>query len=156
MKRSPTLLLRGAIFLIGLAVLALCIFILPHPTRAELNGDFDYGFVLLGLYITTVPFFIALYQALRLLSYIDSGKAFSNASVTALKHIKRCALGISSIYAISLPYVFYLADIDDAPGMFAVWLVITFAAFVVTIVVAILQRLLQNAVDIQLENDLTV
>jgi hypothetical protein len=155
-KRSSTLLLRGAIFLIGLAVLAICIFILPPFIGAELTGDFDYGFILLGLYVTTVPFFFGLYQALQLLRYIDSGKAFSSVSVTALKRIKYCAFGIAGVYTASLPYVFHLADMDDAPGMFAVWLVVTFAAFVITVSVAILQRLLQDAVDIQSENELTV
>ena len=55
-----------------------------------------------------------------------------------------------------MPYVFYLADMDDAPGLVAIGLVIVFASFVIGAFAAVLQKLIQNAVEIKSENDLTV
>lgn len=65
MKRE-TLFLKFAVVLMGLPVLALCIFVLPEIAEffAELNPKLDilqYPF-LIGLYVTAIVFFAALYQ----------------------------------------------------------------------------------------------
>ena len=91
MKKGSTLFLKGVIFIIGSPVLALCIFILPKIAEffAELNPGLDflqYPF-LIGLYLTAIIFFFALYQTLKLLSYIDRNQAFSELSVKSLKSI---------------------------------------------------------------------
>lgn len=156
MKLGSTIFLRLVIFLIAVGVLSLCLVVLPLAIRAELRGDFDYGPIFLGMYVPAIPFFIALYQALKLLSYIDQNKAFSPSSVKALKNIKYCGIAISGLYVIGMPYIFHVADRDDAPGVVAMALVIIFASFVIGIFAAVLQSLLQNAIDIKKENDLTV
>lgn len=123
---------------------------------AENNQELAYLSVLIGLYVTAIPFFVALYQALRFLSYIDKNKAFSELSVRALKNIKYCAITISILYVVGMPLLFILAQEDDAPGLAALGLVITFASIVIAIFAAVLQKLLTNAIDIKSENDLTV
>jgi len=154
MKRGSTFFLRGVIFLIGMGVLALCIFWLPRVIGSFSWGGYDP--ILIGLYVSAIPFFIALYQALKLLSYIDMNKAFSELSVQALRNIKYCAIIISALFATGMPYIFYIADQDDAPGVVAIGLVIIFASMVIATFAAVLQKLVQNAVDIKSENDLTV
>ncbi len=108
MKQGSTLILKAAVILPGLTVLALCIFGLPSLISSELKGDFDYGPIFLGLYITAIPFFFALYQTLRLLNYIDNNKAFSELSLKALKNVKYCALIISALFTAGMPYIFYV------------------------------------------------
>lgn len=156
MKQGSTIFLRGVVLIIGLAALAVCIFALPYLIGQELKGDFDYGFIFVGMYVSAVPFFFALYQALRLLDYIDRNQAFSQRAVDALKRIKHGAFTISALYALGMPYIFYLADKDDAPGVAAVGFVIVGASFVIATAAAVFQRLFQNAVHIKSENDLTV
>ena len=156
MKRGSTLILKGVVVLLGLIVSGLCIFALPRFISSELAGDFDYGPIFLGMYVPAVPFFIALYQALKLLGYIDKNKAFSKLSINALKRIKYCALIISALYAAGMPYIFYVADRDDATGVALIGFVVIGASFVIATAAAVFQRLLQNAVDIKSENDLTV
>ena len=157
MKGGPTFFLRGVVAVLGLIVLAVYLFVLPPVITSELTtNDFDYGPLLLGLYVPAMPFFIALYQAMKLLGYIDKNQAFSELSVKALKNIKYCALAISMLFAAGMPYIFYLADRDDAPGVVAIGFVIIGASFVIATVTAIFQSLLQNAIDIKSENDLTV
>lgn len=154
MDRSSTLFLRFVVCLIGFTVLALCIFVLPQAITTDVTGA--YRPILLGMYIPALPFFFALYQAMKLLGYIDKNKAFSQVSVNALKYIKYCGIAISALYAAGMPYIYYVADKDDAPGVVALGFVIIFASFVISTAAAVIQRLFQNAVDIKSENDLTV
>lgn len=154
MKQGSTVFLRSVVIFIGLVVLATCIFALPPAISSDRTGY--YGPILLGLYVPALPFFAALYQALKLLDYIDKNKAFSTASISALRYIKYCALTISGLFTAGIPYVFYAADRDDAPGVAAIGFVIIGASFVIATFAAVLQKLVQNAVDIKSENDLTV
>ena len=108
------------------------------------------------MYAAAIPFYFALYQAFKLLSYIDKNKAFSELSVKALKNIKYCAITISSLYVLGMPLFYLMAKKDDAPGIILIGLVIIFASMVIAVFAAVLQRLLQEAIDIKSENDLTV
>lgn len=153
-RQGSTFVLKSVIILIGLIVLAICAFLLPVGITTDQTGY--YWPILLGLYIPAIPFFYALYQALRLLNLIDKNDAFSEFSVSALKNIKLCALIISGLFSAGMPYIFYAADRDDAPGVVLIGLVIIFSSFVIATFAAVLQKLIQNAVDLKSENDLTV
>lgn len=160
MKRGTTLFLKIAVILIGIPVLALCIFLVPEIGNfaAELYPDIAYlkYLVLIDLYATAIPFYFALYQAFKLLSYIDKNKAFSELSVRALKIIKYCAIIFSSFYVIGMPLFYLIAEKDDAPGIIVIGMVMIFASIVIAVFAAVLQRLLQEAIDIKSENDLIV
>lgn len=156
--KKETILLKIAIILIAIPILILCIFVLPHIPR-ELKDDYSnfvYMPLLIGSYAAAIPFFFALFQAFKLLSYIDKNNAFSNLSVNSLKNIKYCALVIGLIYGVCLPSFYTIADKEDAPGIMLIGLVFTFAPLVVSVFAAILQKLLKNAINMKLENDLTV
>ncbi|MGN2619561.1 DUF2975 domain-containing protein [Bacillus stercoris] len=160
MNRMSTLFLKIAVIFIGIPILALCIFLVPKIANysAELLPNIVYikYLVFIYLYVTAIPFFFALYQAFKLLSYIDKNKAFSGLSVRALKNIKYCAVTISIFYAAGMPVFYLIADIDDAPGIIVIGLVIIFASMVIAVFAAVLQKLLKEAIDIKSENDLTV
>ena len=160
MKRGTTLFLKIAVILIGIPVLALCIFLVPEIGNfaAELYPDIAYMkyLILIDLYAAAIPFYFALYQAFKLLSYIDKNKAFSDLSVKALKTIKYCAITISILFAAGMPLFYLIGDKDDAPGVIVLGLVIIFASMVIAVFAAVLQRLLQEAIDIKSENDLIV
>lgn len=160
MKRGTTLFLKIAVIIIGIPVLALCIFLVPEIANfaAELYPDYTYMkyLVLIDLYATALPFYFALYQAFKLLSYIDKNKAFSELSVRALKNIKYCAITFSSLYVVGMPLFYLMAEIDDAPGIIVIGMVMIFASMVIAVFAAVLQRLLQEAIDIKSENDLIV
>ncbi len=160
MKRGSTLFLKIAVILIGIPVLALCIFLVPEIANyaAELYPDIAYMkyLVLIGLYTTAIPFYFALFQAFKLLSYIDKNKAFSELSVRALKTIKYCAITISILYVLNMPLFYLMGEKDDAPGIIVIGLVMAFASIVIAVFAAVLQKLLKEAIDIKSENDLTV
>ncbi|ARJ37891.1 hypothetical protein SporoP8_02675 [Sporosarcina ureae] len=163
MKRGTTLFLKIAVILIGIPVLALCIFLLPQlaieaKEATERGWNFAYAVysILLVIYISVIPFYFALYQTFKLLNFIDENQAFSELSVRALKKIKYCAIIISSLYVVAFPFVFIMAEIDDAPGLVIVGMIPIFASMVIAVFAAVLHRLLKEAIDIKEENDLIV
>ncbi|TVY06841.1 DUF2975 domain-containing protein [Paenibacillus cremeus] len=160
MKQGTTLLLKLAVLLIGLPVLVMCVLGLPMIAKDAADNHYALAHLLypvLGImYVTAIPFFTALYQALKLLSYIDRNHAFSELSVNALKNIKYCAIIISVVYVAGLPLFYLLGEKDDAPGVIVIGLVLIFAPAVIATFSAVLQRLLKEAIDIKSENDLTV
>jgi len=142
MKQILTIFLRGVIIVVGLVVLAICIFALPNIIGSiELDG---YDPILLGIYLSTIPFFIAIYQSLKLLNYIDKNKVFSDLSIKALKTIRYCAITISALYIIGMPYIFKVADKDDAPGVVAIGLFFALVPIVIAVLTTILQNILQD------------
>ncbi|MFD0824733.1 DUF2975 domain-containing protein [Neobacillus sp. M.A.Huq-85] len=160
MKKGTTLFLKITVILIGIPVLALCIFLVPElgNLAAKLLPDFALikYLVFLVFYASAIPFYFALYQAFKLLHYIDKNKAFSQISVEALKKIKYYAITISTLHVLVLPLFYLFAEKDDAPGVIFVGLVVPFASMVIAVFAAVLQKLLQEAIDIKSENDLTV
>ncbi|WP_210367059.1 DUF2975 domain-containing protein [Bacillus sp. REN3] len=163
MKRGSTLFLKLAVFSIGTPVLALCVFLLPKiadvAIHEAMNGAW-LGYVMLGLlllmYGSAIPFYLALYRTFKLLSYIDKNQAFSEMSVEALKKIKVYAIIISGLYVAALPCIYIIAQWDDAPGLVLMGMVIIGASIVIAVFAAVLQRLLKEAIMIKSENDLTV
>lgn len=109
-----------------------------------------------GYVCSAIPFFVALYQAFKLLCYIDKNKAFSELSVKFLKKIKNCAITISGLYVVGMPLFYMIAELDDAPGAVVIGMMLVFAPMVIAVFAAVLQRLLKEAIDIKSENDLTV
>lgn len=156
MKRE-TLFLKIAVFLIGIPVLALCVWVVPRVAFNTVEHSPILTIVaLIGVYATAIAYFVALFTTIKLLSYIDQNIAFSELSVKALIKIKYCAIIISSVYVVGMPLIYYAAEVDDAPGLILIGMVIIFASFVVAVFAAVLQKLLKNAIDIKSENDLTV
>jgi len=142
------LFLKLAVFLLGIPVLAICIFLVPEIANfaAELYPDMSYikYLVLIDLYAAAIPFYFALYQAFKLLSHIDKNKAFSESSIRALNNIKYCAIAISSIYVVGMPLFYLMAEMDDAPGIILIGMVLVFAPIVIAVFASVLQKLFRN------------
>jgi len=153
MKKSSTLFLKLVISLIGIAVLALCLLFTTEVIKAE---DMLFLPILIIMYLTAIPFFFALYQTTKLLGYIDKNIAFSKLSIKALRNIKYCAIIISVLYVAGMPFIISVAEKDDAPGAVGFGLIFILASIVVATFTAVLQRLVQNGLDMKSENDLTI
>jgi hypothetical protein len=158
MKRGSTLFLQVVIVLIGLGALALMLWE-PHiegrNAHATLFQIYFKDPFLAYAYIASIPFFMALYQAFKVLGYVRQNQIFSQASVNALRTIKYCAIAIIGFVAVSV--VFMVAgDKDDGPPGVFMRLLITFPSIVIAAAAAMFERILQNAVDLKSENDLTV
>ncbi len=158
LKRGSTLFLKVVILLIAIGVLATMIRFPQTEGRAtnlDLISIYTDPLIIYG-YIASIPFFAALYQAFKLLGYVDTNKVFSQLAVKALRNIKYCAIIISGLIVLGILYIRLFVNGDDPAGPTALGIFTTFASIVIATAAAIFERLLQNAVDIKSENDLTV
>jgi Protein of unknown function (DUF2975) len=159
MKRISIIFLQAVVVLIGIVALAILIrFPLTEGRAANLDLFSIYfdPFILYG-YATSIAFFVALYKAFKLLGYIGQNKVFSSNSVKALRSIKYCAIVLSVLIVAAGLYIRIFHDKEDDPaGFLAVCIVTTFVSAVIATAAAIFEKILQNAIDMKSENDLTI
>lgn len=159
MKRTSIIFLQAVIVFIGIVAFALLIR-LPLTEGRAANLDlfsiyFD-PFILYG-YAASIAFFVGLYKAFKLLGYIGQDKAFSSNSVRTLKSIKYCAIALSILIVTAGLYIrLYHNKEDDPAGFLAICIVTTFVFIVVATAAAIFEKILQNAINMKSENDLTI
>ena len=158
MKRGPIIFLQIVIVLIGVGALTLLLWE-PHVEGRNAHATlFQIYFndpFLAYAYIASISFFVALYQAFKVLGYIGQNKVFSQAAVNALRTIKYCAIAIIGFVAVGEIFIL-LSNSDDRAGGVFMGILITFGSVVIATAAAMFARILQNAVDIKSENDLTV
>jgi hypothetical protein len=107
MKKSSTIFLQVVIVLIGIVALAIMIrFPLTEGRAVNLDLFSIYAdpFLIYG-YLASMAFFVALYQAFKLLGYIRQNKVFSLNSVKALRTIKYCAIILSVLIVLAAVYI---------------------------------------------------
>ncbi|MCA9995360.1 MAG: DUF2975 domain-containing protein [Anaerolineales bacterium] len=158
MKRGSTLFLKFVICLIAIGVLIWLIWFPQLEGRAT-NLDLISIYkdpLIIYTYIGSIPFFVGLYQALKLLGYIDSNNVFSQLSVNAMGKIKYCAIAFSGFIMLGILYIRLFIQGEDPAGVTGLGIITIFASIVIATTAAVFQSLLQNAVAIKSENDLTV
>jgi hypothetical protein len=158
MKQVSTLFLKIVISLIALGALVSMIWFPQTEGRAtnlDLISIYTDPFIIYG-YIASVPFFVALYQAIKLLGLVDKNKIFSQLSVKAVRNIKNCSIAIVGFLVVAILYIRITAQSDDPAGPTMVGFIAIFTSVVIATAAAVFERLLQNAVDLKSENDLTV
>lgn len=159
MKRSSTIFLQAVIVLIGVVALVMMIQLPRLEGRAanlDLFSIYADPFILYG-YAASIAFFVALYKAFRLLGFIGQDKVFSPNSVRALKSIKYCAIVFAALIVMAGLYIMISHPEDDDPaGFIAMCIVTTFVSIVIATAAAIFEKILQNAIDMKSENDLTI
>ncbi len=157
MKRGSTIFLQIVIALIGIGALAF-MFWEPHVEGANAHAtlfQMYFNSFVVYAFVGSTPFFAGLYHAFKVLGYIRQNKTFSQATVNSLRIIKYCALALIGFVAASIIFMIG-GDREDRPAGLFMRILVTFPSIIVATVAAISERILQNAVDIKSENDLTV
>jgi hypothetical protein len=153
--------LQIVVVLIGIGALALMLWE-PHIEGRNAHATlFEIYFkdpFLAYAYTASIAFFVALYQAFKLLGYIGRNEVFSQHAVKALRTIKYCAMALVAFILGAEAYFFIISRRveEDIAGGVMMGLVMIFISVVVATAAAMFERVLQNAVDIKSENDLTV
>ena len=159
MKRVSVRFLQAVVVLIGIVALVILIRLPLTEGRAknlDLVSIYADPFILYG-YASSIAFFVALYKAFKLLGYIGENKVFSSNSVATLKSIKYCAIVLSVLIVAAGLYIRISHNKEDDPaGFLAICIVTTFVSIVVATAAAIFEKILQNAIDMKSENDLTI
>ncbi|HEX7015833.1 MAG TPA: DUF2975 domain-containing protein [Cyclobacteriaceae bacterium] len=158
-KGASTVFLQVVVVLVAIVALIILIRFPQLEGRAQnldLISIYSDPFILYGYAASTV-FFVALYKAFKVLEYIRQNRLFSLDSVKNLRSIKYCAIILAVAIAMAGVYVrIFHADDDDPAGFIAMCIVATFISIAVATAVAVLEKILQNAVDLKTENDLTI
>ena len=158
MKRSSTIFLQIVIVLIGIGAFVLLLWepqIEGRNAHATLFEIYFKDPFLAYVYIGSIAFFVALYQAFKVLGYVRQDKIFSQEAVKALRTIKFCALILIGFVAGAEIFIMLNTSDDRAGGVF-MGILITFGSIVIATAAAMFEQILQSAVDIKSENDLTV
>jgi len=151
MKRGSTIFLQVVIALIGVGVFA---FLLWEPQLEGRNVNatqFEIYFkdpFLAYIYMAFVPFFVGLYQAIRMLGYARRDEVFSPRAVRALQIIKYCALTTAVFIVGAEIYIFiFVRGTDDVAGGVMMGAFIIFVSAIIATAAAVSERILQRAVE---------
>jgi hypothetical protein len=160
MRKGSTIFLQAVIVLIGIGSLALLLWE-PHlegrNAHATLFQIYFNDPFLAYAYTASIAFFVALYQAFKLLGHVGRGEVFSQRSVKALRTIKYCAMSLVGFLVGAEAYFFIvMRGKDDIAGGVMMGLLLIFVSAVVATAAAVFERTLQSAVELKSENDLTV
>ena len=152
-KRGSAIFLKVIIFLIGIAVLTLCIYWIPVLTMKDIKvhpgGDYSIYPLLVCAYGICITFSFGLFHVYKLLTFIERNNAFSESSLTSLKMIKKCAftaIFFIVLMIISLKVISSISG-DDSAGPISISLISILATSIIIAVVDVLQKPLKGFLD---------
>ncbi|GHT45325.1 putative membrane protein YoaS [Bacteroidia bacterium] len=153
MKKNLTLLLQAVLVAIGIGVF---VFMLWEPQLEGVNAHktlFEIYFkdpFVAYLYAASVPFFVALYQAFKVLGYVRHDKIYSQPAANALRKIKYCAFITAGAIAAADAYLLLLAprnDSDDPTGAVVLGMAAIFVSVIGGTAAAVFGRTVRNGVN---------
>src|SRR5688572_11782411 len=137
MKKHVAVILQAGVVLIGISALALMLWF-PHIEGRNAHATFFEVYFkdpfLAYAYLSSVAFFVALYQVFKLLGYAARNAVFSQQSLAALRTIKYCALCLIGCIAGAEMYFFVVQrSKDDIAGgvMMGLCMIVISAAAIV-------------------------
>jgi hypothetical protein len=150
MKRSSAIFLQTAIVVIGIAVF---VFLLWEPNIEGRNAHatlFEVYFkdtFLVCAYVGSTPFFVALYQAFKLIGDAGRNGVFSPRSLNALRVIRYCALILIGFIAVGEAFLFARASgEDDIAGGVAMGVLVALLSTAIAIAAGLFERTLQRRI----------
>ncbi len=151
-KLSSIFFLKTIAFLIGVAVLAVCVYWLPQAAIRDAKvrpGDYSIYPLLICAYGVCITFFVALYQIYKLLSYISINNAISELSIKSLKVIKKCAFTIIIFILLLIIYLRFFAMFtgEDAAGPIALGLIGILVTAIIAAIIDVLQKPIKNILE---------
>lgn len=159
MKKISILFLQGVLVLIGVVVLFILIKMPPSEGKAQnldLISIYTDPVVLYG-YASSVVFFVGLYKAFKLVGYIGNDRLFSTDSIKSLRIIRYCAIIMTFLVVLAALYINLFHDKNDDPaGFLGMSMVVIFINTTIAIAVTVLENIVQKAIDMKSENDLTI
>ena len=150
MKHISTLFLKVSIIFIA-AVVFLAFIRFPQIEGRAKDLDLISIYkdpVIIYIYIASIPFFVALFQAFKLLGLVDKDKVFSQTAVKAVMSIKYCAISIVAFFVGAEVYLFIVerGKSDDVAGGVMMGFLIIFASLIVAATANVFENILQKAI----------
>ncbi|WP_179394622.1 DUF2975 domain-containing protein [Lacticaseibacillus absianus] len=148
--------LKALLSAAGLAVTVMVGGLSPYALGQLRSAPWPAWLGLVGIWATTGLFYWALVGAWRLLRCVEMAQAFTVIAVDRLKRLKWAVAGMTGALTLCLPAIYHVADSGDAPGVMIIGLGLVGLPLMVTLFLAVLQRLWAAALDFKQDSDLTV
>jgi len=152
-KKSSIIFLKAVIMLIGIVALAWLIRFPQTEGRAANLDLFSIYWdpIIIYMYVASIAFFVALFQAFKLFGYIGENKLFSLNSVRALRIIKYCALAGVGFIVVGEVWII-IANMaqevkDDAAGAIAMGIFTAFVSIVIAVATSVFEKSIRNILD---------
>lgn len=133
MSRIATIFLQGVIILIGIGALAFLLWE-PHVEGRNINATlFQIYFkdpFLAFVYAGSIPFFVALFQGLKLIQFVGDNRVITIPAIKAVQTIRYCALTLICFIAIAEVIILF-NDSDDRAGGVMIGVALTFGSSIV-------------------------
>ncbi|WP_125766740.1 DUF2975 domain-containing protein [Lapidilactobacillus wuchangensis] len=140
----------SALFIAGYTTLLTIIMINSPDERALFT---DQVFFEIALYLTAFISWAAIYFAYRILRLIDQQKAFTTANLHFLRQLRYLAIS-ETIVAIGLAVPFFHFGISGMPFAFLLGFTILLIPIIIAAVIAVAEKLLVQAIQLQSDSDL--
>lgn len=157
-QRELSIWLKGLLLMSGVLGLFLCFGLAPNmgSTLAESDPSRAHLFwpCLLFIWIACIPIYMALYQAWMIFKNVGEDNSFCEENMLRLKKVSRLSIIVVLMYSCA---AFWLLIVDLVNFyIFLAIFVILFASIFVAVSSAVLSHLVNKAVELQKENDLTI
>lgn len=143
---------------LGLVVLVLCVLAIPYlaDRTAQQNPEYQQLKVplMLFLYLTALPFYAGVFQAMRICREILKGNEFTTQNAQSLILISYYSFSVILLYFVGA--VLLLSQNALHSSIAIIILTVIFMAAAIAVFGALLSHLVQHAVLIKEENDHTV
>lgn len=151
MKQTFTIFLQVVIVIFGLAVLVFMLWE-PHLEGRNVNATFFQIYFndpfLAYVYVSSIAFFVALYQTFKVLSYVRENKILSEGTIKALGIIKHCGMVLATLILGGLTYIFIaIRGKDDIAGGVAMGLILILISATFAITAGVFERRLHTNMD---------
>jgi hypothetical protein len=142
MNRVATFFLRTVIYTAGAVILVLCTFWLPEMASSAAIQNPQYAYlrypIQMGIYLTTIPFYLALYQSLNLLNWFRSSDPVSGRVSSSLHQIEVSGFGIAVMYLAGLLFLGWQNALH--PGIALMGVALLIASLTVACFAALLRQ----------------
>jgi len=143
---------------LGLAVLLLLVFAIPAMANRTSLENPDYSHlripVMIYVYITSLPFFAGLFQAMKICREVSEGNEFTDNNVASMVSISKYAFSEIILYTVGAGILLVLDALH--PGILLIILATIFVAGAVSIFSAVLSYYMKKAVLLREENEQTI
>lgn len=124
--------------------LFLCIYFFPKIVIEGIDLSSPYApymiVIMISVYFISVPYSYAFYITYKLLCLIEKREFFTKESEANLTKINKLAYLAAVFFTIDLPFVYILADMDDAPGLVMVGLFLTIFSLAIGVFASVLKK----------------
>lgn len=150
--------LKISLVFIGLVILAISIFWLPNTANTLAKANPEYAYLkyplLLGIYLTCIPFYIGVFNGYVILKLIENDKAFTEYTNRSLTYIFYSSIGIILMYILGIVYLIFNGAAH--PGIVLIGVGIIFMSFIIASAAGVIKALLVKVIEIKNEYDLTI